>query len=147
MKRFTSDDRNEEGRELIPARGHGEATTVDPSFDDEVGEPTNGAMSRRQALGLLGGTLASAALISTVPGVAREAITAPALPMRPWSIEGSGSLVVAQVDAVRLHAFMIGLNDQIWHNEQSGTAFGSFWSGWNFLSKAGDKAKTPACTP
>src|SRR3712207_2311527 len=52
------------------------------------------------------------------------------------------SLVVAQNGDGRLHAFMIGMDDQIWHNDQEGAALGSAWTGWNFLSQEGDRAKS-----
>jgi hypothetical protein len=52
------------------------------------------------------------------------------------------SLVVVQNDDGRLHAFMIGMDDQIWHNDQTGTGLGSAWTGWNFLSQQGDRAES-----
>lgn len=48
--------------------------------------------------------------------------------------------VVRHADG-RLRAFMIGLDHQLWHNDQTSTRLGSRWSGWNWLSSAGDKAK------
>jgi hypothetical protein len=42
----------------------------------------------------------------------------------------------------RLHAFVIGMDDQVWHNDQTGTGLGSAWTGWNYLSNAGDKARS-----
>ena len=52
------------------------------------------------------------------------------------------SLVVVPNGDGRLHAFMIGLDDQIWHNDQTGTSYGDAWSGWNYLSQAGDRARS-----
>ncbi len=51
-------------------------------------------------------------------------------------------LVVAANADGRLHAFMIGMDDQVWHNDQMGTSFASSWTGWNWLSHLGDKAKS-----
>ena len=65
MKRFTNDGRNDqEGRELIPAhRNAEEEEALGLSFD---GGGVAGArtLSRRQAIGLLGGSLAGASLLS-----------------------------------------------------------------------------------
>ena len=57
------------------------------------------------------------------------------------------SLVVAPNRDGRLHAFMIGLDDQIWHNDQTGAQLGSSWTGWNVLSHQGDKAKKLVIVP
>jgi hypothetical protein len=64
MKRFTNDGRNDqEGRELIPAhRNAGVEAPLSPSF--EGGEAGARTYSRRQALGLLGGSLAGVSLLS-----------------------------------------------------------------------------------
>jgi hypothetical protein len=70
MKRFTNDGRNDqEGRELIPAhRNAEEGEALDLSFEGEAGART---LSRRQAIGLLGGSLAGVSLLSL--GVAAPA--------------------------------------------------------------------------
>jgi hypothetical protein len=34
--------------------------------------------------------------------------------------------------------------DQVWHNGQTAVGVSAAWTGWNYLSKAGDKAKTLA---
>ena len=57
------------------------------------------------------------------------------------------SVVVAPNQDGRLHAFMIGLDNQIWHNDQTGTALGAAWTGWNVLSKAGDKGTSVVVAP
>jgi len=49
------------------------------------------------------------------------------------------SLVVAANADGRLHAFRIGLDDQVSHNAELA---GGGWSGWDALSLAGDKAKS-----
>jgi hypothetical protein len=63
MKRFTNDGRNDqEGRELIPAhRNAEEEEALRLSFEGVAGART---LSRRQAIGLLGGSLAGASLLS-----------------------------------------------------------------------------------
>jgi hypothetical protein len=63
MKQFTSDDsRNDQGWGLIRARSNGEEEELlDLSFQGVAGART---FSRRQALGLLGGSLAGASLLS-----------------------------------------------------------------------------------
>ena len=57
MKRFTNDVTNDqEGRELIPAHRNAEVEeALGLSFEGEAGART---LSRRQAIGLLGGSLA-----------------------------------------------------------------------------------------
>jgi len=62
MRRFTNDDRNEEGRELIPAQREGEGATLLPSFE---GMDSDQVMSRRRMLQLGGGALAGAAIALT----------------------------------------------------------------------------------
>jgi hypothetical protein len=64
MKRFTNVGRNDqEGRELIPAHRNAEEeeAPLGLSFEGVAGART---LSRRQALGLLGGSLAGASLLS-----------------------------------------------------------------------------------
>src|SRR5215208_1991837 len=66
MKRFTNvtnDGRNDqEGRELIPAHRNAEVEeALGLSFEGVAGART---LSRRQAIGLLGGSLAGASLLS-----------------------------------------------------------------------------------
>jgi hypothetical protein len=77
MKRFTSDDRNEQGRELIPARRNGEVAPLGPSFEGVAGHRT---FSRRQALGLLGSSLAGATLLSSGLAGPAKGLTATSLP-------------------------------------------------------------------
>src|SRR5258707_1223203 len=48
--------------------------------------------------------------------------------------------MVAPTGTGQLHAFMIGLDNQVWHNMQTDTT-GSTWTGWNLLSSSGDAAK------
>src|SRR5215212_10201633 len=64
MKRFTNDGRNDQqGRELIPAHRNAaeEEAPVGLSFEGEAEAKT---LSRRQAIGLLSGSLAGASLLS-----------------------------------------------------------------------------------
>lgn len=44
----------------------------------------------------------------------------------------------------RMHALSVGLEDQIWHSEQRTAGISGAWTGWNVLSKPGDKARTLA---
>jgi hypothetical protein len=62
MKRFTSEGRNEQGRELTPAHSNGEEAPLGLSL--EGGEAAARTYSRRQALGLLGGSLVGVSLLS-----------------------------------------------------------------------------------
>ncbi len=64
MKRFTNDRRNDqEGRESIPAQRREEEAPLGVSFEGGLtAEPRR--YSRRQAIGLLGGSLAGASLAS-----------------------------------------------------------------------------------
>ena len=41
----------------------------------------------------------------------------------------------------RMHAVMVGLDDQVWHNEQKAVGVSAAWTGWGVLSSTGDKAK------
>jgi hypothetical protein len=59
MNRFTSDDRNDEGRGLAPAERNEEGDPVGLSFEGVVGE---GPLSRRRMLKLAGGALAGVLL-------------------------------------------------------------------------------------
>ncbi len=40
----------------------------------------------------------------------------------------------------RMHAVMAGLDNQIWHNEQTAVGVSAAWTGWHVLSAAGNKA-------
>ena len=40
----------------------------------------------------------------------------------------------------RMHAVMAGLDNQIWHNEQTAAGVSAAWTGWHVLSAAGNKA-------
>src|SRR3712207_5531180 len=62
MKRFASKDRNEQGRELIPARREGEGATLQPSSE---GMNSDKVMSRRRMLRLTGAALAGGAVALT----------------------------------------------------------------------------------
>ncbi len=44
----------------------------------------------------------------------------------------------------RAHAVMAGLDNQVWHNEQTAAGPGAAWSGWHALSQTGDRAKVLA---
>ena len=62
MKRFTSEGTNvQEGQELIPAQSNGEEAPLGLSFEGLAGARR---YSRRQAIGLLGGSLAGLSLLS-----------------------------------------------------------------------------------
>jgi hypothetical protein len=62
MQRFTNEGTSDqEGRELIPAHRNAEEEPLGLSFEGEAGART---LSRRQAIGLLGGSLAGAGLLS-----------------------------------------------------------------------------------
>ena len=64
MRRFTNDHRNEEGSELMNARRKGEGAPLRPSFEGVANSRT---YSRRQMLGLAGGTIAASALSFVIP--------------------------------------------------------------------------------
>jgi lipoprotein-anchoring transpeptidase ErfK/SrfK len=57
------------------------------------------------------------------------------------------SLVVVPNQDGRLHAFMVGLDDQVRHNEQEVTGRNAPWTGWQALSQAGDQAKSVVVVP
>jgi hypothetical protein len=40
----------------------------------------------------------------------------------------------------RMHAVMAGIDNQIWHNEQTGTGVSAPWTDWHVLSQPGNKA-------
>ena len=40
----------------------------------------------------------------------------------------------------RMHAIMIGLDNQVWHNEQTSTGVSASWTDWHVLSHPGNKA-------
>jgi hypothetical protein len=63
MRRFKRNAKNEEGRELIPAKKDGDGAMPEPSFEGVV---SNRTFSRREAVGLTGAALAGfAALAAT----------------------------------------------------------------------------------
>jgi hypothetical protein len=41
----------------------------------------------------------------------------------------------------RMHAVMAGIDDQVWHNEQTATGVSAAWTDWHVLSNPGNKAK------
>jgi hypothetical protein len=49
----------------------------------------------------------------------------------------------------RMHAVMAGLDNQVFHNEQTAVGVSAPWTGWHYLSGAGDKAQALAlaCHP
>jgi subtilisin family serine protease len=57
------------------------------------------------------------------------------------------SIVVVPNSDGRLHAFMIGMDDQIWHNDQEQAVLGGAWTGWTRLSIQGDRATKIAVVP
>jgi hypothetical protein len=46
----------------------------------------------------------------------------------------------------RMHAIMIGLDDQLWHNEQVASGVSALWTDWSVLSNPGNKARLIALT-
>jgi hypothetical protein len=70
----------------------------------------------------------------------------------PWSAFSALSDASNKAKAValaahpdgRMHALMIGLDDQVWHNVQRTAGVGAAWTGWNYLSHPGNKAKAVA---
>src|SRR5215212_4234656 len=94
MKRFTNDGTNEqEGWELIPAPRSAEEVPLGPSFE---GGGVAGArtLSRRQAIGLLGGSLAGVILLST-------GLAAPTKAALGTGIRGPSGYTIPQLRAVR----------------------------------------------
>jgi hypothetical protein len=85
MKRFLSEGSHEQdGRQLIRAHRNGAEVPLDPSFDG--GEAGARTLSRRQALGLLGGSLAGVSLLSfglAAPADAAGSIVGPRGAARP----------------------------------------------------------------
>jgi hypothetical protein len=63
MKRFTSEGANEQGRQPIPAQTNAQEAPLGLSFEGGLAGPRR--YSRRQAIGLLGGSLAGVGLLST----------------------------------------------------------------------------------
>jgi hypothetical protein len=84
MKRFLSEgSHKQDGRQLIRAHRNGAEAPLDPSFEGVAGART---LSRRQALGLLGGSLAGASLLSfglAAPAKAAGSIVGPSGAARP----------------------------------------------------------------
>jgi hypothetical protein len=62
VKRFTSDDRNEQGHELMPAERDGDAAMLEPAVEGVASERI---WSRRQVVRLAGATLAGVAGLAT----------------------------------------------------------------------------------
>jgi hypothetical protein len=92
MKRFTTEGTNDqEGRELIPAHRNAEEVPVGLSFEGEAGVRT---LSRRQALGLLGGSLVGVSLLSL-------GLTAPAKAVQPFGIIGPPGYRIPYLSYVR----------------------------------------------
>jgi hypothetical protein len=52
----------------------------------------------------------------------------------------AAEVVVACHPDGRLHAVMADLDAQVWHNEQTENGLSAPWSGWHYLSNAGDTA-------
>src|SRR5215208_3872785 len=86
MKRYTrSDDANgEERRKLVLDQENGEGRARRPTFGSVAGD---GKLSRGEAIRLLGGGLAGAALLSTgLPGLGRAAEAYTPSPSNPGSL-------------------------------------------------------------
>jgi hypothetical protein len=94
MKRFTNDGRSErERQELIPAhRNAEEESPLGLSLEGGLAGPRR--YSRRQAIGLLGGSLAGVILLST-------GLAAPAKAALGIGIRGPGGYTIPQLRAVR----------------------------------------------
>jgi hypothetical protein len=93
MKRFTNVGRNDqEGRELIPAHRNAEEeeAPLGLSFEGVAGARW---LSRRQAIGLLGGSLVGVSLLSL-------GLAAPAKAVPPAFIRGPSGYTIPQLRAV-----------------------------------------------
>jgi hypothetical protein len=93
MRRFTNDGWNEqEGWELIPTPRSAEEVPLGLSLEGGVAGARR--YSRRQALGLLGGSLAGVSLLSF-------GLTAPAKAAYGTGVRGPGGYTIPQLRAVR----------------------------------------------
>jgi hypothetical protein len=94
MKRFANDGRNEQqGRRLIPAPRSAQEVPLGLSFEGG-GVVGAGRYSRRQAIGLLGGSLVGLSLLSL-------GLAAPAEAVNPFGIRGPSGYSIPQLRAVR----------------------------------------------
>jgi len=74
---------------------------------------------------------------------ASTTLSSPWTRWQPLSEDGDNAkslLVTPGLDG-RLHAFRIGLDDQVGHNEQVATVLNAPWTGWHSLSPASNDAK------
>jgi hypothetical protein len=85
VKRFTSDDRNEQGHELMPAERDGDAAMLEPAVEGVASERT---WSRRQVVRLAGATLAGVAGLAAFGSDNAEA--APIVAAGSSPTDGSG---------------------------------------------------------
>ena len=85
VKRSTSDDRNEQGRELMPAERDGDAAMLEPTVE---GVASGRTWSRRQVVGLAGATLAGVAGLTAFGADNAEA--APLVAAGSSPTDGSG---------------------------------------------------------
>jgi hypothetical protein len=92
MKRFTGEGRNQQGRELTPT--HSSGGEVPRGLSLEGGVAGARRYSRRQAIGLLGGSLAGFSLLSV-------GLAAPAKAASGTGIRGPGGYTIPQLRAVR----------------------------------------------
>jgi hypothetical protein len=93
MKRFTTEGTNDqEGLGLTPAQRNAEEEPLGLSFEGGVAGART--FSRRQALGLLGGSLAGVILLST-------GLAAPAKAANPFGIRGPAGYTIPQLRYVR----------------------------------------------
>jgi hypothetical protein len=62
-----------------------------------------------------------------------------------WPLSNPGnrakSVVLSSHPDGRMHAVMAGMDDQIWHNEQTAADVSGGWTDWHELSNAGNRAK------
>jgi hypothetical protein len=95
MKRFTTEGTNDqEGLGLIPAQRNAEEEEAPLGLLFEGGVAGARRLSRRQALGLLGGSLAGISLLSL-------GLAAPAKAVLPFGIRGPAGYTIPQLRAVR----------------------------------------------
>lgn len=122
MKRFTSDDRNEQGHELMPTERDGDAAMLEPAVEGVASERT---WSRRQVVGLAGATLAGVAGLTTFGAGKAEAAPIVAAGSSPkdgsgWQTYGNGALYIdvntsaAQFSRTPVYVTSLGGDSRHW---------------------------------
>ena len=123
MKRFTGGGTNEqEARELIRAHRNGGEAPLGPSFEDVAGART---LSRRQAIGLLGGSLVGVSLLSL--GLAE-----PAKACHIVAIRGPGADCRPTLSGVRKGNWW-ELTVEWWCNSSPEAANHTFQTNWTLM--------------